>query len=211
MSDRHSDLSAPLAIVCGGGAIPFAVADSLQAQGRSFVLFGISGVADAGRISAYPHYWVGLGQLGRFMRLARTEGCREVAFIGALKRPALWAIGFDLKALLYLPQVIAAFRGGDDHLLTSVGRLIEAEGFRVIGAHEVAPQVLMPNGVLTRLAPSPRDQADIARALQVLFENSALDRGQAAVVADGNTLVLEGSGGTDSMMEQLAGLRAREG
>jgi DUF1009 family protein len=207
MGERRSDVVTPIAIICGGGTIPFAVADTLKAQGRPFVLLGITGVTDAARIAVYPHHWVGLGQLGRFERIARSEGCREIVFIGSLKRPRLWKIRFDLTALLHLPHILVAFCGGDDHLLRSVGRLAEAKGFKVIGAHEVVPGVLMPPGVLTARVPSPRDHADISLALQALRENSARDLGQAAVAADGQVLSLEGEEGTDAMLEQLVELR----
>jgi DUF1009 family protein len=40
----------PLAIICGGGSLPFAVADAVIRRGRRVVLFGIRGVADAARI-----------------------------------------------------------------------------------------------------------------------------------------------------------------
>lgn len=209
MDERRSDVVTPIAILCGGGAIPFAVADTLKTQGRPFVLFGIIGVTDAARIAGYRHHWIGLGQVGRFERIARSEGCREIVFIGSLKRPRLWELHFDLRALLYLPHILAAFRGGDDHLLRSVGRLAEAKGFKVLGAHELVPDVLMPPGVLTARVPSPRDRADIAQALQALKENSAKDLGQGAVVVDGKVLALEDENGTDAMLEQLVELRQR--
>ena len=74
----------PLAIICGGGSLPFAVADAVQKSGRQAVLIAIRGWADAERVRTYPHYWVGLGQFGAACRYSRTEGCRDVVFIGTL-------------------------------------------------------------------------------------------------------------------------------
>jgi len=56
----------PLAIICGAGSLPFAVADSARRQGRSIVLFALRGWADPGRVASYPHRWVRFGQLGAF-------------------------------------------------------------------------------------------------------------------------------------------------
>jgi hypothetical protein len=207
---RSSDQATPLAILCCGGMVPFAVAESLKAQARPFILFAIKGVADAGRVAQYRHFWIGLGQYGRLVRLARQEGCRDIVFIGTLKRPAWWQIGFDFGALRRLPRVIAAFKGGDDRLLRSIGRVFEGDGFNVLGAHEVAPQVLMPDGVLTVRAPSKADLADIARGLEILKVNGPLDIGQAAVIADGHVLAMEGAEGTDAMLEKLAAERRVE-
>lgn len=208
MDGDRSDPKSPLAIIAGGGDIPFSIAESLKAKGRPFVLFGIRGAADETRLAMYPHHWIGIGQIGRLERLARQAGCREMVFIGTLKRPSLWRTRFDMAALLRLPRIIAAFRGGDDHLLRNIGRIFEDDGFRMIGAHEVAPQVLMPEGTLTKTAPSARDRADIARALDVLRTSAAPDEGQAVVVADGEVLALETVEGTDHMLSRVAELRA---
>ena len=84
----HAADGGPLAIICGGGSLPFAVADAVRKRGRRVVLFAIHGWADAKRLEAYPHHRAALGQFGAFCRLARREGCRDVVFIGSIVRPA---------------------------------------------------------------------------------------------------------------------------
>src|ERR1700730_6994888 len=74
---------APLAIICGGGSLPFAVADAVRKRGRRVVLFAIRGWADPQRVASYRHHWAAVGQFGWFCRLARQEGCRDVVFIGS--------------------------------------------------------------------------------------------------------------------------------
>src|ERR1019366_9670890 len=137
---------APLAIICGGGGLPFAVAEAARRQGRDVVLFALRGWADPIRIESYPHHWVRFGQLGRFCRTARHEGCRDVVFIGSVVRPSIWQIWPDLAALRMLPRIVRMFRGGDDHLMSGIMKIFEDLGFRPIGAHEVAPEILMPKG-----------------------------------------------------------------
>src|SRR5258707_8247516 len=78
----------PLAMVCCGGSIPFAVADTVQRQGRRVVLFACRGWADPIEVVRYPHHWVAIAQLGRFSRLARQEGCHDVVFIRTLVLPS---------------------------------------------------------------------------------------------------------------------------
>jgi DUF1009 family protein len=46
----------PLGIICGGGSLPFAVAQAAQRQGRRVVLLALRGVADAQMVSAFPHH-----------------------------------------------------------------------------------------------------------------------------------------------------------
>lgn len=196
-----------LAIICGGGTLPFAVADAVTKYGRRVVLFAIRGWADPKRVVDYPHYWAALGQFGAFCRLARREGCQDVVLIGSMMRPAIWQIRPDLKTLRLLPRIFGIFRGGDDYLLKGVAAIFEEHGFRLLGAHAVAPEILMPEGTLGRERPTERDNADIAKGLAFLTAASPFDVGQAVVVADARVLAIEAAEGTDSMLERIAQLR----
>ena len=198
---------APLALVCGGGSLPLAVADHVAARGRRVVLFPVRGAAAADDFAKRPHHWLYPGQLGRFSRLARSAGCSDVVFIGWLVRPALWQIRPDLTALMLLPRIAAAFRGGDDHLLTGMARIVEDCGFRLRGAHEVAPEILVPIGALTRRVAVERELADVTLGLEYLQATSPFDVGQAVVVADRHVLAAEAAEGTDGMLARVAELR----
>jgi len=201
--------ASPLAIIAGGGAIPIAVADAVARSGRRVVMFPVRGWADPAAVERYPHHWIALLQAGRFQKLARTEGCRDIVFIGTAVRPALKSLRFDWLTLRLLPRVLRAYRGGDDHLLSSVARGLEDYGFRIVGAHEVAPEIMMPEGPIGSRLPSRRDEADIARALALLEATGPFDMGQAAVVADNHVLAVEATEGTDAMVRRIAELRAR--
>jgi DUF1009 family protein len=201
--------TAPLAIICGAGSLPFAVAGAARRQGRSVVLFGLRGWADPVRIESYPHHWVGIGQLGRFCRTARREGCRDVVFIGSIVRPTLWQVWPDLATMRVMPRIIAMFRGGDDHLMSGIVKVFEDHGFRVIGAHDVAPEILVPEGAVGRFQPGDGDRSDIARGLDLLCAIGRFDVGQAAIVAGGQVLAVEAAEGTDEMLLQLSELRRK--
>jgi UDP-2,3-diacylglucosamine hydrolase len=198
----------PVAIVCGGGSLPATVADILAAQGRGVVMFPLHGWADPALLAGYRHHWIHIGGLGRFFRLARSEGCRDLVLIGTLVRPPVRHLRLDFETLRMMPRIIRAYRGGDDHLLSGVGRILEDYGFRLVGAHEIAPQILARAGQLGRWAPSARDEADITRALALLAAIGPFDVGQAAVVANGHVLAVEAAEGTDHMLTHLAEMRA---
>ena len=198
-----------LAIVCGGGTLPMAVAEAASRRGRRVVLFPVRGWADPAAVERYPYHWIGLVQAGRLVRLARAEGCRDVVFIGSAVRPSVLDLRLDWLTLRSLPALYRSYRGGDDHLLTTIVRVCEEHGFRVLGAHEVAPDILVPAGSIGSLSPAPRDLADIARGLALLRAIGPFDVGQAVVVADNHVLAVEGAEGTDGMLARIADLRAR--
>ena len=198
---------APLAIICGGGAFPLAVAEAARRAGREVVLFPVRGFADAS-VEAWPHVWIHIGRFGRLKSEMRRLGCRDVVFIGNVLRPRIRDIRFDWTTLTLLPQVFRMLRGGDDHLLTSLGRLFEEAGFRLVGAHEIAPEILIPVGQLGSLAPAAEQMEDIALGRQVLAVTGPLDIGQGLVVMNRHVVAVEAAEGTDLMLARVAELRA---
>lgn len=198
----------PLAMICGGGSLPLAVADSVAKRGREVLLFPVHGAAEPRDYAQRTAHWLYLAQFEKFARIARAAGCRDMVLFGAMVRPSLWQLRLDFTTLLELPGIIAAYRGGDNHLLSSIARLVEPHGFRLLGAHEVAPEILMPEGALTRTQPSERDRADIAFGLDYLRAAGPFDVGQAVVVAGKHILAVEAAEGTDQMLARIAELRA---
>ena len=197
----------PLAIICGGGSFPGAVADAVIRRGRRPVMLAIKGWADPKVVERHPHHWVALGQVGRLIRLANAEHCREAVFIGTVLRPPLSQIRLDWMTLRSLPRIARFFRGGDDRLLSGVARVMEEGGLRIVGLDEVAPEIFVPAGVLGGYQPSARDRADIAQALKVIAALGPFDVGQAAIVADNHVLAVEAAEGTDHMLARVAELR----
>jgi DUF1009 family protein len=207
MTAPAQDISSPVGLIAAGGAMPFAVADSLAVRGTRPVLFAIRGACDATKVERFRHHWISIGQLGRATRLFREEGCGELIFIGSLVRPALSEIRFDVGTLRAIPQIWASFRGGDDHLLSGIGRIFEGQGFRMVGIKDVAPDLLMPEGNVTGVRPDERSQADIAKGREVLRALSPFDIGQAVVVIDGHVVGVEDIEGTDGLLARIARLR----
>jgi len=208
MAAAAFEISSPVGVIAGGGAMPFAVAESLKARGLDPILFALSGACDPVAAARFRHHWITVGELGRTTKLLRAENCKDLIFIGTLVRPALSEIRLDWGTLRVMGRIWSAFRGGDDHLLSGVGRIFEQEGFRLLGLKEVAPDLLMPEGCVTRRTPDKHAVADIARGRDVLGALGPFDIGQAVVVIDGHVVAVEGVEGTDQLLRRIADLRA---
>ena len=205
-----ADSSSTVGIIAGSGVLPFSVAELLRARGRSSFLFAIRGFCDPVRVAQYPHHWVALGQVGRLTRLMRAEGCGDIVFIGGLVRPALSEIRLDLGTLRAIPAIARALRGGDDHLLKGISRIFERHGFRLVGIQDVAPELLMPEGSITRRVPDAEALADIAKGRELMSAISPFDVGQGVVVIDGHVVAVEDIEGTDQLLLRVARLRAEK-
>lgn len=199
-----------LGILAGGGPLPGRVARAARAAGRAVFIVGLQGFAEPGVIAPYPHAMVRLGAAGRILDLLRAAGCRDVVLIGPVRRPSVLDLRPDAEGARILARIGRAAFAGDDGLLAAVVRVLEEEGFRVIGAHEVLAEIVAPRGVLGRAAPDALALADIERGRAVARALGAADVGQGCVVQQGIVLAVEAVEGTDAMLARAAGL-ARPG
>ena len=201
---------AKIGIIAGNGTMPMTVAQAAVAAGRPVYAVAIQGAARQG-IEEYPHTWVNFGEIGRVLKLLKREGCDDIVIIGGVQRPKLDELRFDFGALRNLPAILRCLVGGDNSILSGVVEFFEKKGFRVIGAHDIAPELLAAAGPLGKYRPSRRDQADIDIGIQVIQALGALDVGQAAVVAREHVLAVEAIEGTDALLERCGQLTHRTG
>lgn len=205
MSER--DQARPLAIFCGGGGFPLEVVRAAQANGRAPFIVGVIGSCDPA-IEAFPHLWVHIGQVGKVFAALKERAVVDIAFVGAMTRPELADLRFDWGALKRAPELAQLFRGGDNRLLVGVAAIFEREGLRVVGVHEIAPQLLAPAGLIgARSAPSDAE-ADARIGAALLAALSPFDVGQGVVVANARVIAIEAAEGTDAMLARVADLRA---
>jgi DUF1009 family protein len=142
----------------------------------------------------------------------KRAGCKELVIVGAVTRPDLGALRPDLGFFRHLPAILRIVTaGGDDSVLTRVVRFFESQGFEVVGPGAVAPELLVGEGPLGRIAASPEAAADVAFGFDVVRALGPFDVGQAVVVADGQLEAIEGAEGTDGMLARVAAQRRARG
>ncbi len=197
----------PLAILCGGGGFPLEVARAAAANGRSPFLIGVVGSSDPA-IEDFPHVWVHLGQIGKLFGALKERAIGDIALVGAMARPEFQDLRLDWGAVKRASELAQLFRGGDNHLLVGIAGIFEREGLKVVGAHEIAPQLVAPVGAFGAHAASAEAEADVRVGAALLAALSPFDVGQGAVVANGRVLALEAAEGTDAMLARVAELRA---
>jgi len=201
-----AETSAPLAILCGGGAFPLEVAGEARRAGREPFLVGVVGATDSG-VEAYPHVWVRMGEVGKLFAALKERAIAEMVIIGAMTRPEFADLRFDWGAVRRAPELAQLFRRGDNGLLAGIAAIIEREGVRIVGAHEIAPRLLAPVGKIGARAASAEDETDIGLGARLLAALSAFDAGQGAIIAAGRVLAIEAAEGTDAMLARVADMR----
>ncbi|WP_027684834.1 LpxI family protein [Rhizobium leguminosarum] len=198
-----------LAIIAGGGFLPSYVAEAARAAGENPVIVALKDESDR-RWEGYDHAIIGIGDFAALEGLLNRYGIGRVVMSGSVRRRPEWReVRPTLRTLMKMPAAIRTLlSGGDDTVLQMVIRLIEGNGRRVVGAHEIAPDLLAAVGPLGTAIPGEEDRRDINRAAEAAEMLGRLDVGQGAVAIGGRIVALEGLEGTDEMLERVAGLRA---
>ncbi|MQW87170.1 LpxI family protein [Sinorhizobium saheli] len=198
-----------LAIIAGAGALPHHVAEAARRQGEDPFIIALSREADADW-TGFDHTVLAIGDFAAISRTFATEGIDRVVLSGAVRRRPEWRdIRPTFRTLAKVPSVLKTLMsGGDDAVLRMAMDLIEASGARVIGAHEVVPDLLADPGPLGAHSPTDDDRRDIAAGIAAANALGALDVGQGAVAVGGRVVALEGAEGTDAMLARVADLRA---
>ena len=186
-----------LALVSGRGALPAAVACAQAVPPLICVLEGF----DPDELTADIIFR--LERLGSFLEELKTRGVTEVCFCGAIQRPVFDTALIDAPTLPLVPVLQEAFRAGDDAALRGILKLFVDAGFAVRGAHELAPDILIPEGQHGIAEMPSKMQTDISRADAILAALAPLDVGQACVVGGGQVWGIETVGGTDHMLRTL--------
>lgn len=196
-------------VIAGGGMLPLEVARGLAAGGHPpFVIIVRDEAGTREELRAFEHEVLGVGDIVKFVPALRRAGVTHVVMAGGVyRRPKLSDIGWSPALLPLLGRASVALARGDDALLKAAVGYLEDNGFRVVGPHQVVPDLLAGAGALTRARPDADDRKDIAAALEAARAIGRLDIGQAAIAVGGRAVALEGIEGTDGLLERMAAMR----
>ena len=198
-----------LGIIAGGGTLPQTLINYCLQNKRDFFVLAVENNADKAIFTPdIPHKWIRIGQAGTGFKLMHEQNVEEIVMIGTIHRPTLADLVPDLRTAAFFAR-IGLKSVGDDGILRALINDIESENMRVVGIHEVLPDLLVKQGVLTKHKPDKQALADIKRGTEVAFELGKLDVGQAVIVQQGLVLGVEGIEGTDKLIERCGTYRRK--
>lgn len=191
-----------LGIIAGGGILPQILIEHCQQTKRDYFVLAIENNADKAIFGDdIPHKWIRIGQAGSGFKYMHEQNIEQVVMIGTIHRPSLSDLVPDLRTAAFFARI--GFKSiGDDGILRALVKEIESEHIRVLGIHEVLPDLLVKQGCLTKAKPDKQALSDIARGVEVGLELGRLDVGQSVIVQQGLVLGVEGIEGTDKLIER---------
>ncbi len=202
----------PVGLLAGWGRFPVLFAEKARSLHIPVVCVGVRDEATADLIPLVQRfYWTGLGKLGRTIRCFRREGVRQVVMAGKIHKTKLispgrlWRLLPDWRGVRFWCRR-ARRDNRDDTLLLSLIDEFAVDGIHVASALDICPELLVRNGLLTRRAPTPREQADIDFGWEIAKEMGRLDVGQSVAVLDRAVLAVEAIEGTDKAIARAGEL-----
>ncbi|KIC11252.1 phosphatidate cytidylyltransferase [Leisingera sp. ANG-M1] len=186
-----------LAVIAGTGALPAEVA--ARAPGRPL----ICAMAGSEPDMVDPEITFRFEQLGSFLERLKAAEVSEICMAGAVRRPNIDPSEIDAATLPLVPVLQGALAAGDDGALRAIIGIFEQAGLAVRAAHEVAPDLLMEEGVPTKVQPGELDKADALRGAEIVAAMSAADVGQSCAVRGRQAIAVENLFGTDWMLNAL--------
>jgi DUF1009 family protein len=196
----------PIAILAGAGQLPIQLVSHLERMGQEVRVLAFRGFAEAA-LQRRAHATVDLLDLKTIMSTLEGWQPQAVSLVGAVRRPGFSALLSAYSLLRNMHEVKEVITRGDDQVLRGAVRLLEERGHRVVGAHELAPNLVAARTLVGARQPEADDQEAIAVGLDLLASLSSFDIGQGAVVARRHVLAIEGPEGTDRMIRRVRGLR----
>lgn len=185
-----------LGIIAGGGSFPITVARTARERGERVIGVGFASDTDPGFPSHCDGFsWLKLGQLGRLIEFFTSHGVTHVVMAGPINKPRALDIRPDWRAARLLFSIKAR---GDDVLLRALTAELEREGMTVVAPHLYSPQLLAPEGVLTRRKPTRAEREDIEFGWNLAQALGRYDIGQCLVVKEKIVLAVEAIEGTDA-------------
>lgn len=193
-----------LSLIAGSGALVPHVIDAARAAGFDLQVLSLGSRDD---LADYDTIRIDLGQPQSIIAAIRAFGATHVTMAGGLHISDAAREGLARFAGGGLAHGAAS--AGDGALSGLAVALSQMTGARLVGPHEVAPDLLAPEDQLAG-PPLTDAQLETARfALDLARKIGALDIGQAVVVAGRRVIAVEDVGGTDALLMRVAQYRQR--
>ncbi len=189
-----------IGIIAGSGQFPRIVAENARAAGYGVAICGFQGHTDPMLADVADAFiMLHLGQFEKVIGFFRKHGVRRLCMAGAISKPK----ALDLRPDLRAARILFSLRGkGDDALLRAIMNDLEREGFSLVQAASFSTGLACPRGVLTRHAPTPEEQSDIAWGWPIAETIGRFDIGQSLVIKQGMVIAVECLEGTDATLRR---------
>ena len=190
-----------IGIIAGGGQFPLLFARAVRRHGLKVYAAAHQGETDetlADQVDALQ--WVRLGQLGKIIDFFKKEGVIKTVFIGSITKTNIFRdVRPDPKGLGLWNKIDIK---QDDSILRAIAERLAKDGIEVVASTSYVPELLFPQGILTRKKLTKEQKNDIVFGWKIARAMGGLDIGQCVVVRNQTVLAVEAIEGTDAAIRR---------
>ncbi len=186
-------------LIAGNGHFPFLVLQSARDQGIDVVVAAIKEETFAEIESCgFPVHWLGLGELGKLIRIFRDSGVQKAIMAGQVKHARIF--GSSFPDLTMIRMLAGLKQKNTDALIGGVARFLEDAGISLVDSTVLLKPHLAIEGTLTRRGLNAIEIADIDYGRPIAQRIASMDVGQTIVVRDRAVVAVEAMEGTDAVI-----------
>ena len=190
------DGGADLAVISGSGELPLLIKKTFKEA--LTITFMASEETLENKVAKFE-----FEKLGSLFDLLKNNGVRRVVMAGAIHRPEFNLNKLDEYTQSIMPKLSAKLAQGDNELLSFIAGEFEKKGYKIIGASEILPELILKPGFICG-TPYELIKRDIKKADKVLKLLSPEDIGQGVVIENGLVLGIETLQGTNELLRFVA-------
>lgn len=186
-----------IGIIAGSGELPLVIAEDAKARGYRVVTAALEHLASPDLEAVSDSFrWLNVGKLGALIDYLKAESISEAIMAGKVPKSLLFKAKIvpDMRAVKLL---FTLKDRTDDGILQALTGELQREGIRIVDTAAFSPDLLMPQGVITRMRPSQDEWKDIAFGWTIAKGIGSMDIGQTVVVKEKAVMAIEAIEGTD--------------
>ena len=187
------DDGSDLAIISGSGKLPLLIKKFFKKA--TYITFSRSEKIPDNNVVKCEYE-----KLGFLFESLKKNGISRIVMAGAVTRPELEQSKMDDYTLSILPILSAKLVRGDNELLSFIANEFEQNGYQIVGASEILPELILEPGFVHG-TPYESFQRDVRKADKILKLLSSEDIGQGVVVENGLVLGIETLQGTNELLK----------
>ena len=190
------DDGSDLAIISGSGKLPFLIKNRY----KNAINFSFTG---SEKETENKFVKCEFEKLGFLFDSLKKNRIRRVVMAGAINRPKFDKSKLDDYTLSIMSKLSAKLVKGDNELLSFIADEFEKNGYQIIGAAEILPNLILKPGFLCG-SPYEFMTRDIKKADRILNLLSPEDIGQGVIIENGLVLGIETLQGTNELLKFVA-------
>lgn len=189
-------------LIAGAGKLPYLLIEKWEALGLNPIIIAIDGFAENDLHIGKTGMTLPLGSAGRMISYLKEHNVTDLVITGRVSRPDLMKLKPDARGMMVIAKLLLKKKIGDDALLKVIRSEIEKDGFTLRAVQEFVPDILTPQGLLTKTTIPAEVVDSIDLGFQAARDHGARDLGQSIVVQNGSVIGLESEKGTNALIRE---------